>query len=150
MELSIDPLVAALAGLVLLFAVLWLRARTAVGRGNARRGAVARAAEAEAEDLLERHGFVILGRQVSRDWPMDIDGERVLAKLRADLLVRFEGADYVAEVKSGVESTRPTSPGTRRQLLEYLLAFEVEGVVLVDMQDRRLLFVEFPMIDVHD
>jgi hypothetical protein len=52
----------------------------------------------------------------------------------------------VAEVKSGVDSTKVTSRSTRRQLLEYLLAFDVEGVLLVDMQRHAIHEVSFPGI----
>jgi hypothetical protein len=137
----------ALAALALLFAVLWLRARSAVGRGNARRGARARRAEHDAEALLLAGGYRILDRQRSEEWPMDVDGARVQAALRADLLVERDGLHYVAEVKSGRETARPTHPHTRRQLLEYLLAFDVDGVLLVDMVRGRVVEVEFPAVD---
>ena len=128
------------------FAVLWLRARSRVGRENARRGRVARRAEREAERLLESAGFEILERQVTHDWPMDVGGERVTARLRADLRVRRDGVEYVAEVKTGA-AARATAPATRRQLLEYLLAFDVDGVLLVDMEEEEVLSVDFPRVD---
>lgn len=142
-----DSLTAALSVVTLLFAWLWLRARSAVARGNVRRGARARQAEIEAEDLLERQGYRIVDRQVTQEWPMDVDGERVPASLRADLLVQRDGYEYIAEVKSGRDATRATFPGTRRQLLEYLLAFDVDGVLLVDMVQGRVVQVEFPSVD---
>ena len=46
---------------------------------------------------------------------------------------------------------RPFSRGrhtaTRRQLLEYALAYDVDGVLLVDMTAGRLHQVEFPTLD---
>jgi hypothetical protein len=42
----------------------------------------------------------------------------------------------------------PTLPATRRQLLEYLLAFEVHGVLLVDLDEGRVRPVEFPAVAV--
>lgn len=128
------------------FAVLWLRAVGRVGRANARRGRVARRAEVDAERLLESAGFSILARQITHDWPMDVGGERVQARLRADLLVRRDGVDYVAEVKTG-DASRATAPATRRQLLEYLLAFDVDGVLLVDMERGEVVSVDFPLVD---
>lgn len=145
-----QPTDIALLVLALLFAVLWLRARSAVRRGNMRRGAIARRAEADAEDLLREFGFRILDRQITHEWPMDVNGDRVYARLRADLLVEQDGATFVAEVKAGSEAGRATFPSTRRQLLEYLLAFDVDGVLLVDMARRDVLRIEFPLVDLID
>ena len=36
------------------------------------------------------------------------------------------------------------SPATRRQLLEYLLAHEADGALLVDMDAEVVVHVEFP------
>lgn len=143
-----DALTTALSVTTLFFALLWLRARSAVGRGNIRRGVQARRAEVEAEQLLADQGFRILGRQVAQEWPMDVGGTRVQASLRADLLVERDGYEYVAEVKAGRQATRATFPGTRRQLLEYLLAFDVDGVLLVDMVRGCVVEVEFPSVDI--
>jgi hypothetical protein len=135
-------------GLMLLAAFLgigWARAASRVGRDNARRGRVARRAEDEAEGLLHDLGYVIQERQAVRAWPMLVDGEAVRASVRADLLVTRNGETFVAEVKSG-GAAKPTLPATRRQLLEYLLAFEVHGVLLVDMERGSVHPVEFPAV----
>ena len=144
----VDVRTSVLVLFVAVFALLWLRARSAVGRANARRGVRARRAEHEAEDLLAREGYEVLDRQVTREWPVDVDGERHLARVRADLLVSRDGYDYIAEVKTGADATRPTFPSTRRQMLEYLLAFDVDGVLLVDMDRRVVRSVEFPRLDI--
>ena len=65
---------------------------------------------------------------------------------RADLLVERDGRLYVADVKSGALATDPTLPATRRQLLEYLLAYEVDGALLVDMEARQIREVVFPAL----
>ena len=133
---------------VAIFALLWLRARSAVGRANARRGARARRAEHDAEELLAREGYAVLERQVTREWPVDVDGERHVARVRADLLVSRDGYEYIAEVKTGADATRPTFPSTRRQVREYLLAFDVDGVLLVDMDRGVVRSVDFPRLDI--
>ena len=60
---------------------------------------------------------------------------------RADLLVEarsrsgfLRGQRFVAEVKTGERAIDPTHPATRRQLMEYLHVFEVDGVLLVDRE----------------
>lgn len=132
-------------GLVaLLLVLLWLSS-TRVARGNAWRGRVARRAEEEAERALERLGYVVEARQVHQTFDLWIDGAPVEVWCRADLLVRRRRRRYVAEVKTG-RVADPTHPDTRRQLLEYQLAFGVDGVLLVDMAERRVLEVGFPLL----
>lgn len=137
-----------LAAFGVIFALLWLRARSAVGRANVRRGVRARRAEHDAEEFLAGEGYEVLDRQVTREWPVDVDGERHLAWVRADLLVSRDGLEYIAEVKTGADATRPTFPSTRRQMLEYLLAFDVDGVLLVDMDRGVVRSVDFPRLDI--
>ena len=143
--LTVDPAVVALILLAVVLAIGWVRAAGRVGRGNARRGRIARRAEERAEELLIDLGYVIEDRQVTRAWAMLVDGEPVQASVRADLLVARDGERFVAEVKSG-GAARPTLPATRRQLLEYLLAFDVHGVLLIDMERDRVHAVEFPAV----
>lgn len=131
--------------LLLLAIIAWLLWRAgAPGRALQRRAHVARRAEGEAEELLVRAGFTILERQVHATLRMEIDGQLIEVAARADVLVERDGLLLVAEVKSGFFAPDPTLPATRRQLLEYLIAFEVDGVVLVDMQARRVHDVVFP------
>jgi hypothetical protein len=130
---------------LLLLIIAWLLWRAgAQGRALRRRVRVARRAEGEAEELLVREGFTIVERQVHATLRMEIDGRLIEVAARADVLVERDGLLLVAEVKSGCLAPDPTLPATRRQLLEYLVAFEVDGVVLVDMQARRVHEVVFP------
>jgi hypothetical protein len=120
-----------------------------LGRGRrirARRQRIARVGEEEAERLLEKHGFVVMERQVTGWWTMWVDGVERQVSCRADLLVRprnDRSRRLVAEVKTGVRATDPTFPQTRRQLLEYSLAFEVDGVLLLDMERYEVHEIEF-------
>lgn len=135
------------AVLVLLLAVAvwaWRRARTRVGRANRRRLRVAQAAESAAEKLLARAGFVVLERQVLARWRLEVGGREVEVASRADLLVARRGRVYVADVKTGAESPDPRLPATRRQLLEYLLAFDADGALVVDMVSGEVVEVAFP------
>ncbi len=77
---------------------------------------------------------------------MAVDGRPVEAGLRADLLVERRGRVFVAEVKTG-PAARPTAPDTRRQLLEYRIAFDCDGVLLVDMDAERVLRVDFDLLE---
>jgi hypothetical protein len=64
-------------------------------------------------------------------------------KLRADFLVTRRGHRYIAEVKTGSHVANLTHGPTRRQLLEYSHAFDVNGVVLVRVDDGEIDRVVF-------
>jgi hypothetical protein len=113
---------------------LWLAARLRAWRGSWR--AKARAARAgQGEDaavaLLEDAGYVIVERQARVTWAPLVDGVPVMMELRADYLVEAKGELLVAEVKTGDEAPNVTTAATRRQLLEYHIAFGADGVLLV-------------------
>ena len=144
---SVEPtwtLVAVLAGAVALLALLlWIRGGREARRSRARqrRGEWG---EARAETILKRAGYRIEGRQVPAFWAMEVDGEEVEVEARADLLVSRRRRHFVAEVKTGGRAPDPTYPRTRRQLLEYALAYDVDGVLLVDVELGEVVEVDFP------
>ena len=135
--------------LLLFMAVVFL---LAVGRwraGTGHRRAVqrvqrAQAGESMAEDVLIAAGYSIVERQVRCLWWMDVEGEEEEFELRADLLVEKDGERFIAEVKTGERAPDPAYPPTRRQLLEYRLAFYPYGVLLVDAEAAEILSVDFP------
>jgi hypothetical protein len=150
-----DPsLVAALAALVVvaavaivqtlrLFASRWSRRRRLTLARE--RGA---AGELRAEALLRDMGFAILGRQVQGGYALGVDGASIAVDVRADYVVAARGRRYVAEVKTGVFAPRIETAATRRQLLEYRIAFaalDIDGVLLVDADTDRVRLVEFPL-----
>lgn len=138
-------LLLALALAALGFALAWWLAAGRGSRRSRRRTRRALNAETEAEHLLQELGYEVVERQVGRAWSFLVDGEPVEAAVRADLLVQRDGALYVAEVKTGTRAPDPSFPATRRQLLEYLMVFEPDGLLLVDMEQRNVMEVEFPV-----
>ena len=125
-----------------------------VGRGRLRRWAVARrlrlqmeralAAEAWAARLLKRAGYTLRGSQVKGAYTLWIDGRAISIELRADYVVERRGRLFVAEVKSGELAPSLETAATRRQLLEYSIAFAVDGVLLVDGETGSIHEVVFP------
>jgi hypothetical protein len=137
-------LVAALALLVLLQSL-----RLAIVRGAAaRRLALARKRGREGERaalaLIERAGYRIEALQPALEWSIVCDGEPLPIALRADMLVSRAGRRFVAEVKTGAGASRLETPTTRRQLLEYSIAYGVDGALLVDMERDCVHEVSFP------
>jgi hypothetical protein len=98
--------------------------------------------EAGAFALLERAGYAVLERHVPGSWTVHADGEPVTFGLRADYLVARRGRRYIAEVKTGRVAPRLSHGPTRRQLLEYSAAFDVQGVILVDADVETITHVE--------
>ncbi len=132
--------VALLALLVQTLRAAWARrARTSAIRERARHAV---AGEQLAEPLLRAAGYEVLERQARGGWTVYADGEPTAIGLRADLLVAKDGRRYVAEVKTGKLAPRLDHAATRRQLLEYRIAFGVDGVLLVDADAGRVRSVE--------
>jgi hypothetical protein len=126
---------------------LVLARRWAAWRGSRRaRRRAARAMRGEdiASALLEEAGFRVVARQACVRWAPLVDGEPHETELRADYLVEAGGLLLVAEVKTGDFAPSLTTAATRRQLLEYHVAFEADGVLLVCPERGTIQRVEFP------
>src|SRR5436190_4771114 len=94
--------------------------------------------------MLQRAGFRIVARQARTWWSPLLDGEPQEIELRADYLVEAGGQLLVAEVKTGEAAPQLATAATRRQLLEYLVAFEAAGVLLVCPERGVIHRVVFP------
>jgi Holliday junction resolvase-like predicted endonuclease len=138
--------VAAFATLAALFVLareaLVRAARHRTIRLRRERGA---AGEARAESLLTALGYTVVGRQVTARYGLGVDGEAIDVTLRADYVVERDDRRFVAEVKTGRAAPRLDTPATRRQLLEYRIAFDVTGVLLVDAEADAVRTVTFPL-----
>jgi len=132
------------AGFVIALALWRTAAAFRASRAARRRARRAQQGERAAEILLLEHGFAISKRQVSMTWPIRCNGEAHNVQLRADLIVEHSGIYFVAEVKTGSSAPLLTNTATRRQLLEYWMAYDVDGVLLVDVESWRILEIEFP------
>jgi hypothetical protein len=112
--------------------------------GRQRQWARARRAESTAERLLTSLGYAVVGAQVQRSYRLWVDGRPRAVAVRADYVVTRGNQTYVAEVKSGNRAPLLETAATRRQLLEYLVAFGAHGVLLVDGESQRVHEVVFP------
>lgn len=152
MDLSAVPTTWVAIAAVVLLVVVIVQALVARARAWSRRrrilGRVARAGEGEKRALawLEGLGFEILGAQVAVSYPVQVDDTTVSVGVRADFVVEKDGARYVVEVKTGAVAPRIETPATRRQLLEYKVAFDVDGVLLVDAEAGEVHAVSFPRL----
>jgi len=139
-------LLAALAGaLVALVLVRWWRSWRGSWRAQ-RRARRAVAGEDAAAALLERAGFRVVARQARTRWAPLVDGEPHELEVIADYLVETGSERLVAEVKTGDDAPELGNAATRRQLLEYHVAFAADGVLLVCPERRTIHRVEFPAL----
>jgi Holliday junction resolvase len=101
--------------------------------------------ERAAERLLRRAGYAACASKVRGSYAVQIGDQTHEVALQADYLVERAGRLLVAEVKTGRQAPRFEHAETRRQLLEYQLAFGVEAVLLVDVEAGTLREVRFPL-----
>ena len=116
----------------------WLRSRLA-----RRRQRIGAAGERRALKLLAREGYRVLRTQVPGELRLRIDGEPRAFEVRADALVRRRRKTFVAEIKTG-RAAGVGNRWTRRQLLEYAHAYDVDGLLLVDATRGVIHSVELP------
>lgn len=144
MSLTAWLLVVVLLGAAI--SLTWYVTRHRVTRGrrtSLTAAAHGRAMEALAPAMLERRGFEVLAEQVDCRYEFLVDGDPREATLRADMIAARDGKRYVVEVKTG-KSSKPTHRGTRRQLLEYALYYDVDAVLLLDADRDAVCEVTFP------
>jgi Holliday junction resolvase len=116
----------------------WLRAK-----GLRKRFSKSRRAEKEAEKVLMKNGYAVIDAQKSKPLLITI-GDKVHRYLvRIDYLVRKRGKVYVVEVKSGEKIPYITNRETRRQMLEYYLAYQPSGILLLNMKNKSISEVKF-------
>jgi hypothetical protein len=141
----LDAVLVLTAMLMTLVLSRWLRGWRGSLRAK-RRALRAGAGEDHAVSLLEDAGFLVVERQARVDWAPLVDGEPQHMELRADYLVEQDGELLVAEVKTGDAAPNLDTAATRRQLLEYHVAFAVDGVLLVCPERGTIQRVAFPTL----
>jgi hypothetical protein len=137
-------LFAVVAAIAIIHAVVVWARRWAKRARMQRRWTRAAEGERAAAALLEAQGYVVEGAQVATSYAIEVDGAPVEIAVRADYVVTRGGERFVAEVKTGQLAPRVQTPATRRQLLEYHVAFGASGVLLVDAEARDIHLVAFP------
>lgn len=123
--------------------LLFLKIKSIIGSKQAvRRVLISKRAEKSAEKWLKYNGFQIIDKQQSK--PLIIKAGAITHRylIRIDFLVKKNGRTYVVEVKSGSQN-KITNRETRRQLLEYFLAYQPYGIILFDMETKQFSEIRF-------
>ena len=116
----------------------WLRAKRL-----RKRFSKSRQAEKEAEKILKKNGYAIIDAQKSKPLLITIGDKIHRYLVRIDYLARKKGKVYVVEVKSGEKIPYITNRETRRQMLEYYLAYQPSGILLLNMKNKNISEVKF-------
>ncbi|MET0343477.1 MAG: hypothetical protein ABW252_20870 [Polyangiales bacterium] len=134
--------------LLLVWLGIWLETKLRVlrerkkSREQAKRGFQG---EKDAEKLVKKLGYTILSRHAPASYAMTLDGEPHAVQLQADFVLQREGKKFVAEVKTGKAAKLEQAAETRRQMLEYQLAFGVDAMLLIDADAKVVRMVRFPL-----
>jgi len=145
---SPDPVLVALS-IAIAVAGIWVGLRLARGIGRFRgRQRARRGSQGErlAMRLLAKQGYRLVDTQVRAVSVVLVDGEPQEFEVRADAIVDKGRRRFVAECKTG-QGGRVSNRSTRRQLLEYALTYDVDGVLLVDATQRTIVEVAFPALE---
>lgn len=106
----------------------------------------AKKSEIRAINLLEKHGFEIVDVQKTEDYKLIVDNKTYNVTVKADMIARKNNKIYVVEVKSGKKAPSFKNIATRRQLLEYYLVYNPDGLILVDMEKRKIQNIDFSIV----
>jgi hypothetical protein len=127
--------------------LLWALVRTA-GRALRRRRGLRRqrhghAGEQRGAALLEAAGWRVLEAHPPAELAVEVDGEPFGQPLQADYLCEQDSRTLPAEVKTG-QAADLGARATRRQLLEYAVAYRSGATLLVDADAGTVAEVRFP------
>lgn len=129
-------------GIIFLFLFIKI-SNWARGKRLRQRFSKSRQAEKEAEKILRKNGYTIIDIQKSKPLLITIGDKIHRYLVRIDYLARKKGKVYVVEVKSGEKIPYITNRETRRQMLEYYLAFQPSGILLLNMKNKSISEVKF-------
>ncbi len=130
--------------------ILSLKIKNLINNRKAKkRSFISKRAEKTAEKWLKRNGFQVMEKQQSR--PLIIKTGKTSHRylIRTDFLVKKGGRKYIVEVKSGQKNSSITNRDTRRQLLEYFLAYQSYGIILFDIEHKKFSEIKFSLPHFH-
>ncbi len=101
--------------------------------------------ENEAAKVLKKNGFKIISHHKKHYYTLKVGDGKQKISLETDYEVYKSGKKYIVEVKSGNSATSITNSNTRRQILEYNMFIPNDGIILLDMEQKNIHFVQFPL-----
>ncbi len=99
--------------------------------------------EKEAEALLNKYGYQVIGRQPKRSIITRFQGKDHFGYSEADYLVRKNKKKYLVIVHSGEAAFDPNQAEARRRLIEHQHIFEPDGLLVMDLATGDLTPISF-------
>ena len=103
---------------------------------------IGRFGEEKAKKLLKKNGYKILKKQFTIKCKLLENNAEQHFILKPDYLVKKNNVSYIAEVKTG-KSANIINRNTRRQLLEYLVNYKSETILLIDVRKEKITTIKF-------
>jgi hypothetical protein len=103
----------------------------------------AKIGEFEAKNFLKNLGFTIIAEQPQLTSSIFVDKIKYNYNVKVDYIVQKKNKKSIVEAKSGEEAINPLNINTRRQLLEYMILYNVDKVYLFDAKNKRLKEIRF-------
>lgn len=98
----------------------------------------------KAREILEQLGFTLEPEYARQNIRVFQDGNPIDLPVRPDLIVSKGGKSYVVNVKDA-QGDQLSQPDKRRALLEYYVTYRPNGILLMDMENRRIHDVRFDL-----
>ena len=118
---------------------LWQRFR------QHRRQENAQAMQERAAKILENLGFSLQPEYMRQNLRILQDGQPLDSPVRPELFVNKGGKSYVVNIKERQALQQLSDPHTRQQLLEYYVTYKPNGILLMDMENRRIHDIRFDL-----
>jgi hypothetical protein len=104
--------------------------------------------EAEVLKLLTANGYKILEKQKKAPIVTYIDDKAFLGFVLVNYTVKKDSKIFAAEIKT-LEESDPTESVLRRKLLELGFAAKAEGIILLDLEQKKIqkISFKFPLVE---
>ena len=140
----INYLLLLLLGMVLGMIIFYLIVRKYEKGPTGHEAGLSGYSEADAEKILQNKGYKVTARQNKATVITYVDGKSHLGFVIADLMVEKNDKRYAVKVKSG-DSSDPTDPGIRRELLEYEYAHRPDKILVLNMPAGEIHEISFEL-----
>ena len=100
----------------------------------------------KARKILEHLGFSVENDYAKHTMRVFQDGQPLDLPVQPDIIVSKGGKSYVVDIMQKNEMSQVSDPKTRRQLLEYFVAYKPDGVLLMDMENKRIHDIRFDLL----
>ncbi len=136
-------LVSLLIGFFIGLVIFLLLSRLFFCRQISSQSEIPRFSAKEAERLLGRHGYQVIGRRQKGTVMTNVDGKEHLGYVELDFIVKKKNKKYAAVVPLAEGETDPNEPIFRRKLMEIDRVFGLNGVVALDLANGQVQCVSF-------